>query len=86
VTIKRASDEPVAVSQVLGLEDDPATSEVRLQLGTPDGRMVEIACSYRAAHVLAAALGRWQGMRTADQAGRKTARLAATPGRLPCCP
>ncbi|MSP83736.1 MAG: hypothetical protein EXQ94_12665 [Alphaproteobacteria bacterium] len=86
MSIRRATEEPYPVTQFLGLEDEQAKDRVLLQLGTPDGRMLEIACTYRAAHLVAAALGRWQTYRTADGASRKTAILSSNPGRLPCCP
>ncbi len=86
MSIKRVSEEPYAVTQLLGIEDCPDRGLVVIQLGTPDGAMVEVACAYRAAHLIAAALGRWQTYRTALQAGRKTAKKASVPGRLTCCP
>ena len=86
MAIRRVSEKPFRVSQLLGIEDDPGQSRLVLQLGTPDGAMVELACDYRAAHLIASALGRWQSYRSAEQSGRKTAKLADEPGRLPCCP
>jgi hypothetical protein len=74
------------VSQFLGLEDDPAGQRLTLQFGTPEGRVVDLACSYRCAHPIAAALGRWQSIHLEVQSSRKTAILAAEPGVLPCCP
>jgi len=86
MTIVTATAQPVPVTQFLGIEDDPATGRLVLELGTPEGRVLQIACSYRAAHLVAAALARWQGYRVAEQAKRRTARLADDPGKLPCCP
>lgn len=78
--------EPVPVTQFLGIEDDPEGERLVLELGTPDGHVLRVDCSYRAAHLVAASLARWQGYRVERQAKRKTARLADDPGKLPCCP
>ena len=78
--------EAMQKSRFVGFDDDPVHERIILLLGMPNGHVLEVACAYRAAHLIAAALGRWQQVRMAATGPRRRAKLATTPGRLPCCP